>query len=91
MRVNGCRLLEERGGDEQLLVSEKLGAAAAISGHALRQNLEALAGVLRRDGVPKFRRAVVQVVDRVQVHVLRVPWPAAYICEVSTASSRRRG
>ena len=72
-RERDAVLLEERGGDEQLLVSEKLGARAPhLGNHALRQNLEALA-VLRRDGVPKFRRAVVQVVDRVQVHVLRVP------------------
>ena len=72
-RERNAVLLQQRRRDEQLLVPEKLGARAPHLGdHALRQNLESLA-IFGRDRVPKLGRAEMEVVDAVEVEVLRVP------------------
>lgn len=66
-------LLEDNGRDESHLVPKEGIAALGASGEeADGQPLQALA-VLRGNGIPGLGLPEVQVVDAVQVHVLRVP------------------
>mmetsp|Transcript_45490 Transcript_45490/g.86982 ORF Transcript_45490/g.86982 Transcript_45490/m.86982 type:complete len:389 (-) Transcript_45490:656-1822(-) len=70
-------LLEEAGGDDELLVAEKLRARPRQVRHQrVHQGLEAAAGG-GRDGEPALGAAEVEVVYAVEVHVLCVPGEGA--------------
>ena len=61
------------GRDETSLVPHEVGTPRGHVGKQLSRRFLHQVAVLGRNHVPRFGRAVVQVVDRMQVHVFHVP------------------